>query len=684
MVPGRDRGHGANPWPPRVVETGVDPVTFRFSAPIRGVSRYHRVPSRSTCSPTGSRRHPTGRQTGTRAGPAWRRRATMRRSATWTQPPRAASVTTPRCGHRQRARRGRVARGGEFLFPEPDNLRRQVVLASIQSLTHQYILGAADWGRLLRRLVVRATVSPSEDRRFRSGTAASPPPAVNRSATATPGRSPRSGPTGRSPCPMPSAMAMSPCPPTTCGSMSASATPRASTAGSPTPSTRPSPSPHRPPPAAAFTSPPPAAATTTRCASSPTATTSPRHATSSKTILAIDRADIPAVTQRRSLAQSTPPHPTPAAPAPTPRCAIPDWFPSALADAQKALGDAQARQAEQSAQRADVTADVANADAVYAEVHAATAADRDALHHAEARTVEARRRRTAAQHRLDNAPRRHRRTLRHELNEAEQQLERAENYLARTRQRTGPAIEQHNHALATQRDADDQARNHDISDSLDAMLPTVGEHRLHVRSLTTWQHWAQGHDVPNPELQGAFVTLARQTGAERQLAATLRDQLGTPHHPGCAPPATSTTQQNEPQGATSASSSERGWRHPPLAARRPQPATPNTAPAVREQRLGCPDRSRPRGIPRGIRTSCPDRRRRGLPALRGWLGQLLTAWDRAREVGHRGSSRGAVVGASRMARPGRCRAFEEHNRPRRRKRSPRAYREVGRDRGDLA
>ena len=138
--------------------------------------------------------------------------------------------------------------------------------------------------------------------------------------------------------------------------------------------------------------------------------------------------------------------------------------------------------------------------------------------------------RTAAQHRLDSAPRRHRRALRHELDEADHQLERAENYLARTRQRTGPAVEQHNHALATQRDAHDQLRNHDISDSLDAMLPTVGEHRLHVRSLTTWQHWAQGHDVPDPELHGAFVTLARQTGAERHLAATLRDQLATPHH----------------------------------------------------------------------------------------------------------------------------------------------------------
>ena len=61
------------------------------------------------------------------------------------------------------------------LLPEPDNLRRQVVLTGIRSLTHEYILGAATWGQLPGRLVVRATVSPSEGRRFRSCPAAALP-----------------------------------------------------------------------------------------------------------------------------------------------------------------------------------------------------------------------------------------------------------------------------------------------------------------------------------------------------------------------------------------------------------------------------------------------------------------------------------------------------------------------------
>ena len=104
------------------------------------------------------------------------------------------------------------------------------------------------------------------------------------------------------------------------------------------------------------------------------------------------------------------------------------------------------------------------------------------------------------QHRLDTAPRRHRRTLRHDLHIAEHQLDRAEDYLERTRQRTAPAVERHTQAVADQRDAHEQLRTCDTIDRLDAMLPSVGEHRLHVQALTTWKHWAEGHDVPDDAL----------------------------------------------------------------------------------------------------------------------------------------------------------------------------------------
>ena len=244
-------------------------------------------------------------------------------------------------------------------------------------------------------------------------------------------------------------------------------------------------------------------------------------------ILAADRADIPATTQRRTLAQCTPRHATPAPP--TPRCEIPDWFPTVLANAQRALLDAETREAHRSARRTHGTAAAAHADAVLAEVAAATAADRDALHHAESRVVGARRRHAAAQHRLDTAPRRQRRSMRADVHIAQQQLDRAEDYLERTRQRTVPAIERHAQAAADRRNAHEQLRNCDTIDLLDAMLPSAGEHRRRVQALTTWQRWAQGHDLPDNALHSAFAVLAHQLGVERQLAAALRNDLhGTP------------------------------------------------------------------------------------------------------------------------------------------------------------
>jgi conjugative relaxase-like TrwC/TraI family protein len=242
-------------------------------------------------------------------------------------------------------------------------------------------------------------------------------------------------------------------------------------------------------------------------------------------IVAVDRADIPATTQRRTLAQSAPRPVTPPERAPTPRRQIPDWFTDVVADTQRAVADAETRQAQQAARRAQATITAAAADRVLAEMAGATAADRDALRHAEVRAVDARRRLTAAQHRLDTAPRRWRRSQRHDLHTAQQQLDRADDYLERTRQRTGAAVERHAQAVADQRHAHAQLRTCDTIERLDATLPSAGEQRHHLRALTTWQHWAQGHDLPDGALRAAYAILARQPGAERQLAALLHPDL---------------------------------------------------------------------------------------------------------------------------------------------------------------
>ena len=240
-------------------------------------------------------------------------------------------------------------------------------------------------------------------------------------------------------------------------------------------------------------------------------------------ILATDRADVPAITQRHALAQAVP-RPDTSAAATTPRCEIPDWFAAVLADAKRDLLNAQTNDAQHAARRAQAEVAAANADAAAADIAAATAPEREALHHAEARAADARWRHTAAAHQVDAAPRRQRRPLRNEFHIAEQQLERAETYLERTRQRAAPAVERHAKAVETQREARDHLQT--IA-RLDATPPAVGHHRLHVQALNTWKHWAQGREVPDGALQTTVAVLARQRGPEQKLAVALRQDVAT-------------------------------------------------------------------------------------------------------------------------------------------------------------
>ena len=171
-------------------------------------------------------------------------------------------------------------------------------------------------------------------------------------------------------------------------------------------------------------------------------------------IVAIDRADIPAVTQRRTLATQLRDHERSVpARSSAPRCVIPDWFPALLDDARNDLAIAEEREIARAAQRQLLVDDCADAGRTLEDVAAATAPDRDAYAAAAARADDARRQLATAQHRLDAAPRRDRRNLRHDLAVAEHRQERADAYLERTLQRTAPSIERYRLAQAEQRDA---------------------------------------------------------------------------------------------------------------------------------------------------------------------------------------------------------------------------------------
>ena len=244
-------------------------------------------------------------------------------------------------------------------------------------------------------------------------------------------------------------------------------------------------------------------------------------------IVAIDRADVPAVTQRRSLAHQSrdyrrtrsPHHRLHDARSRTGSRPL-------LHDARNALAVAEQRAAAQAVQRQRLLDALAAADnALDAVAAAATAPNRDADAHAVAASAdEARRHLAGVQRRLDTAPRRVRPSLRDDLDVAERRLERADAYLERTRQRTEPSIERYRLAQAHRHRGRDNLPHRYATDLLDAMQHPVAVHRQRVAALDTWQQWAKGDDVGTNDLRGAVDTLNSVDGTSPSVRRGARRQ----------------------------------------------------------------------------------------------------------------------------------------------------------------
>jgi hypothetical protein len=216
----------------------------------------------------------------------------------------------------------------------------------------------------------------------------------------------------------------------------------------------------------------------------------------------------------------------------TARCAIPDWLEPLLTQARADLATAESRQAERAAQRQQLADAVDAAERTLREVAAATAADRDALASAVRRADRARWNHADAQRQLDAAPRGMRRRARHDVNIAEGQLERADAYLQRTRQRTAPSIDRYQEAKIDSEHAHGDLRRHDNVAWLDTRYDIVNVRRRRVGALETWRSWATGDYLTVRDLADAIRALnAHGSGhlPEHSLARSI-ETWATSHH----------------------------------------------------------------------------------------------------------------------------------------------------------
>jgi conjugative relaxase-like TrwC/TraI family protein len=219
-------------------------------------------------------------------------------------------------------------------------------------------------------------------------------------------------------------------------------------------------------------------------------------------ILALDRADIPAVTQRRTLAHTVHGHQS----APISRCAIPACFEALLVEARAGLAAAKARHAEHAAESQRLQGAVVAAEQKVREIDEATRVDRDALDEATRRVHRTRGDLAEARQRLVAAPRRHRPRARSDVATAERRLEHAEDHLERTRRRTSAAIVDHTQAVAERDRLRVELHRHRTIETLNTNQIRGLERR--VDTLATWRRWANGQPVTIERLRELAATLA--------------------------------------------------------------------------------------------------------------------------------------------------------------------------------
>ncbi len=238
-------------------------------------------------------------------------------------------------------------------------------------------------------------------------------------------------------------------------------------------------------------------------------------------IVASDRADVPAVVQRRQLAQKDrqPPRPQP-------RCQIPDWFHDLRADAADIYRQAREALDNSVAARERLVEVVDTAARRIADANTMCApfdAELDAAHDAVKQAKVAQR---AAQQRLDQSGLRGRRQTRTELAAADETVAETRELLAVAREQSREPYAQRNGARAQIETARDALRTHDILANLQYFPEHLAAAEARGDALDTWRDWAAGKPVTQDRLVETVTTLHEIAGHEpdkgtRQLADVI-------------------------------------------------------------------------------------------------------------------------------------------------------------------
>jgi hypothetical protein len=226
--------------------------------------------------------------------------------------------------------------------------------------------------------------------------------------------------------------------------------------------------------------------------------------------IAVDRADIPATVQRRTLAAAVPRSST------RPRVQIPDWFDELRGDADELARSARRKVAARDEQRAEQKQRYVDACRDLPAAQAAHAPFQAQVVDAEHVLTEARSNLWNAERDLRTAGKLQRRSARRNVEAANDVLAVAAERLARCERTAEPT----RRPLNELRDiVDHHDRIHSTRELLDDFnnLDGKADRAEHLRdALDTWEHWAKGHKLPATQLRNMVTVL----GGDRTLNGT--------------------------------------------------------------------------------------------------------------------------------------------------------------------
>jgi hypothetical protein len=218
-------------------------------------------------------------------------------------------------------------------------------------------------------------------------------------------------------------------------------------------------------------------------------------------IVAADRADIPAVVQRRRLAQQDRQRPRP-----QPRCQVPDWFHDVRGDAADIYRQAREALDNSLSTRGRLVEVVDHAARRIADANTMCApfdAELDAAHDA-VKQAEASQR--AAQQRLGRSGLRGRRQARTALAAADETVTGTREVLAVAREQAREPYAQRNAARAKIETARNALRTHDLLAKWQYLPEQLAAAEARVDALDTWYNWAIGKLVRAVDL---FETISK-------------------------------------------------------------------------------------------------------------------------------------------------------------------------------